>query len=82
MSRKPKAKTRKKPEIYTDGDLNKIIDAIFHPLAKKDANYMALDTFFHAIVEHNPSITIHKFIKYNLPKILDEFEKSKKDSSA
>jgi len=69
-----------KDEKPTTGELNKIIDALIHPLAKTDASYIVLDTILHGIVEQNPSTTIRKFIKYNLPKIVDQFEKTKNKS--
>ena len=70
-----------KPKRCTKGELNQIIDALIHPLAKTDASYIVLDTILHGIVEQNPSTTIRKFIKYNLPKIVDQFEKSKSRSA-
>jgi hypothetical protein len=77
--RRSHKKPRSRP--YTNGDLNKIIDSLIHPLAKRDASYIVLDTILHAIVEQNPPATIRKFIKYNLPKILDQYEKSKNRSA-
>jgi hypothetical protein len=64
---------RRKNQPFTPGGLNKIIDAVLHPLAKQDVGYYALDTFFHAIVEQNPRLSAEKFIRYNLPKILDRY---------
>ena len=52
-----------------------MIDAIFHPLAKTDMDYWAADLFFHAVVEQDPSVTVQKFMRYDLPKIAEQYLK-------
>ena len=52
-----------------------MIDAVLHPAARKDIHYWALDTFFHAVVEQDPSVTVEKFIRYTLPKIAEQYLK-------
>lgn len=64
-----KRRKRRKAE-FSKGELNRIVDAIFHPLVKKDSRFIWLDTAAHALVEQNPSETIRKFCKYNLPKLM------------
>jgi len=71
LSSKPK--TGKKPvRAYTKGELNKIIDSLCHPLFQTNEGFILVDGILHAMVEQNPPVTIQKFIKYNLPKILEE----------
>jgi hypothetical protein len=36
---------------------------------------MAVDTALHSLVEQNPPETIKKFVRYNLPKIIEEILK-------
>ena len=57
---------------YSDGELNKLVDAALHPKAKQDPYYWLLDTVLHGIVEQDPEITIRKFAKYTLPKIIEQ----------
>jgi hypothetical protein len=47
-----------------------MIDAFFHPAAEEDPRYWIADTFFHGLVEQNPELTLKKFTRYTLPKIL------------
>jgi len=67
--------SRKRNSFFTVGESNKIIDAILHPMAEQDMRYWAVDWFFHAIVEQNPRQSAEKFLKYTLPKILDQYTK-------
>ena len=66
---------RKKHQLYSPGDLNRMIDSLLHPLARKDPRLWAVDTLLHAIVEQNPESTAKKFIRYNLPEITKEVSK-------
>ncbi len=71
LSSKPK--TRKKAvRPYTKGELNKVIDSLCHPLFKTNEGFILVDGILHDIVEQNPPATIQKFIKYSLPKILEQ----------
>jgi hypothetical protein len=66
-------KTRKKSvRAYAKGELNKIIDSPCHPLFQTNEGFILADGILHAMVEQNPPATIQKFIKYNLPKILEQ----------
>ena len=56
---------------YTEGELNKLVDSLVHPLAKENPYIMILDGILHGIIEQNPSASTVKFIKYNLPKLLE-----------
>ena len=66
---------RKKGQIFTPGELNKIIDSLLHPMAKRDMRYYAADLFFHAVVEQDHSVTVQKFIRYDVPKITKQYLK-------
>jgi hypothetical protein len=66
---------RRKNQLFTPGEWNKLIDAVLHPLAKQDGRYWAVDTFFHAVVEQDPRATVEKFVRYNLPKIAKQYLK-------
>jgi len=62
---------RRSSRVYTSGELNQLIDSILHPLARKSPYIMILDGVLHGIAEKNPSASTVKFIKYNLPKLLE-----------
>jgi hypothetical protein len=36
---------------------------------------MVIDTMFHGFVEKNPKVTVRKFARYTLPKIIEEILK-------
>ena len=71
-------------KLYRKDELNKIIDSILHPLADRFRDSQpwiaigieAIDTFLHAVVEQNPQESIEKFIRYNLPFIIDNVVKA------
>ena len=80
MNSKPKAK-KKTVKPYTKGELNKLIDSVCHPLSKKNEGFILVDGLLHAMVEQNPSETVKKFIKYNLPKILEQISQNSKEET-
>jgi hypothetical protein len=63
-------KGNRNPKFLTTGEANKIIDDLVHPLFKKNKDFIWFDGLLHAMVEQNPPVTIQKFIRYSLPKIL------------
>lgn len=71
-----KRKVRSNP--YTMGDLNKFIDDLCHPLFKEDAGFILVDGFLHGLLEQNPPLSVKKFMKYNLPKLMEELSKKRK----
>ncbi len=73
-----KRKTEKR-KSYTKGELNKLIDSICHPLWKQNEGFILVDGFLHAMVEQDPPETVRKFIKYNLPKLIEETSKKRKE---
>lgn len=66
---------RKRKASYTTGELNKVIDGLCHPLFRDNPDLIFVDGLLHAIVEQNPPLSIRKFIRNNLPKLLDRFIK-------
>lgn len=62
-----KSKTSK---TITTGQLNKVIDVFVHPLFKKDEKYIWFDGFLHGLIEQDPQVSLKKFVKYNLPKLV------------
>lgn len=71
-------KTRRRKstsKLYTQGELNKLIDSLCHPLAEADKGFILVDGILHGLVEQNPPLTIRKFIKYNLPKLIEQLGK-------
>jgi len=73
-----KALPRKRRSGYTEGELNKLIDSVLHPIARQDTYFWLADTLLHAIVEQDPKVTLEKFMHYTLPKILDQAAKRQK----
>jgi hypothetical protein len=69
---------RKRGSIFTDGEKNKLIDSFVHPFAREDPSFWALDTLLHALVEQDPAVTLGKFVRYNLPKILKQAKKKQR----
>jgi len=63
---------------FTDGELNKLIDSIMHPIARDNPWFLALDTVLHGMVEEDPSTTTRKFLRYNAPKIIRQVLRNQK----
>lgn len=73
--KKPGKGRKKRAKPYTMGELNKLVDDVLHPLSKTDKGYWFLDGVLHGLIEQDPSLTVRKFVKYNLPKIMKQLEK-------
>jgi len=56
--------------LYSKAELNKLIDSVIHPLAKEDPSLLILDGFLHSLVEQNPPLSVRKFLRYNLPRLV------------
>ena len=80
MRSKPKAK-RKAVKPYTKGQFNRAVDSIFHPLFQTNEGFILVDSLLHAVIEKNPSSSIRKFIKYNIPKILEQISQNSKEET-
>jgi hypothetical protein len=55
---------RKKGAFYSDGELNKVVDSLMHPIARDDPWFWVADTLLHAMVEQHPNLTVRKFGKH------------------
>jgi hypothetical protein len=71
-----KSPVKKDRRQYSKGELNRVIDSVFHPLFDRSSTFMVIDTVLHGLVEQNPTVTVRKFTRYNLPKIIEEILKS------
>ena len=60
----------RKRKPYSDGELNRLIDALLHPIGRQHPEILILDGILHGIVEQNPTESILKFIHYNGAKLL------------
>jgi len=58
--------------FYTKGEINKLIDSVCHPLSKANPAMLILDGFLHGMVERNPPLSARKFLKHNLPMLIEE----------
>ncbi|MGD0550712.1 MAG: hypothetical protein ABSA81_09265 [Candidatus Bathyarchaeia archaeon] len=68
------------PRVYTLGELNRLIDAFIHPIAKRHPEILILDGIIHSVIERNPSESAVKFIHHNLPILLWELARNQKRS--
>lgn len=62
---------RKRGMMYSQGELNKLVDAAVHPLTRHNPIFWAVDGLAHAAIERDPLTTILKFLAYDSPKLLD-----------
>jgi hypothetical protein len=69
---------RKKESLFTEGELNKLIDSFLHPIARQDPYFWVADTLLHAMIEQDPGVTVDKFVRYTVPKILEQAAKRQK----
>jgi hypothetical protein len=75
MNDGPKRKKKRAHKPYTKGELNKLIDSLCHPLFETNDGFILVDGFLHGLVEQDPPTTVRKFMKYNLPRILEQVRK-------
>jgi len=69
---------RHQKPIYTRGELNRLVDAFLHPLAKTNFDLLILDGILHGIIERNPPESVMKFIEYSLPELLSKLMRIQK----
>ena len=67
-----RARGKRRSRPYTKGELNKLIDDLVHPYARDQKGYYVLDGILHGIVERDPNVSMRKFIKHNLPRMLND----------
>jgi hypothetical protein len=73
LAHKPCRKKNKKH--YSKGEVNRLVDSVLHPMFDHGTVFMVIDTMFHGLVEMNPRVTVKKFARYTLPKIIEEILK-------
>jgi hypothetical protein len=66
---------KKNKKQYSKGELNRLVDSVFHPLCDRSSAFMVADTVLHGLIEQNPKLTVRKFARYTLPKIIAEILK-------
>lgn len=76
--KKASCKKKRAAKPYSKGELDKLIDSLIHPLSKTDKSFILVDGFLHGLVEQNPPTSVKKFIKYNLPELIKQLEKTSK----
>jgi hypothetical protein len=60
--------------LYTKSEINEIIDGVVHPWYETYPWMRFVDGLLHALNEQSPE-SVEKFIRYNLPDLLEEAEK-------
>jgi hypothetical protein len=70
MSPKKKAGKPRKKRPYSVGQVNRLIDDLVHPFYENSQWVRFADGVLHGLVEQNPKVSIEKFVKYNMPRIL------------
>ena len=65
-----KKKKQKKRGLYTEGQINKIIDTVLHPCYESSEWFRVIDGLIHGLNEKDAMVSARKFAKYNLAAIL------------
>ena len=73
-----KSRRRRRGELPSQGDLNRLVYSIVHPLIKGDARLpaMVLDTELHFMIEQDIESSVKKLIRYSLPGLIVDIAKS------
>ena len=61
----------------TKGDLNRLIDDIFHRHFSENVGFVIVDGLLHAVVERNPDESIRKFVRFNVPVLIREMARKR-----
>jgi hypothetical protein len=72
------SKTQKKKlngKHFTNGQLNRLIDDVCHPLYKVNKGFVLIDGALHALAEKDLPKSLKKFTKYNFDTIVKEIRK-------
>ena len=62
----------------TKGDLNRLIDDIFHRHFSENVGFVIVDGLLHAVVERNPEESIRKFVRFNVPVLVREMARKRR----
>jgi len=69
---KSRSKRARMDTAYTKGEMNKLIDSLCHPLSKANPPMLILDGLLHGLVERNPPLSVRKFLRHNIPMLIEE----------
>ena len=73
-----KSKRKGRGIKVTKGDLNKIIDDVFHRHFPENIGFVIVDGLLHAVVERNPDESVRKFVRYNVPVLVREMARKRR----
>ncbi|RLG49770.1 MAG: hypothetical protein DRO00_09590 [Thermoproteota archaeon] len=63
------------------GPVNKTIDRLLHPYFHQYPFLIIIDGLLHGLNEMDPATSIKKFVKYGLPKLIEECERYAKKNA-
>lgn len=63
------------------GPVNKTIDRLLHPYFHQYPFLILIDGLLHGINEMDPATSIKKFVRYSLPKLIEECERYAKQNA-
>ena len=63
------------------GPVNKTIDRLLHPYFHQYPFLIVIDGLLHGLNEMDPATSIKKFVKYGLPKLIEECERYAKQNT-
>jgi len=63
------------------GPVNKTIDRLLHPYFHQYPFLIIIDGLLHGLNEMDPAKSIKKFVKYGLPKLIEECERYAKQNA-
>jgi hypothetical protein len=67
---KEEKRCRKNSSLFSKGEMNRIIDALVHPLFDQNKAFVLADGVLHGLVEQDPPSSIRKFAKYSFPELI------------
>jgi len=59
------------------GELNRLIDSLMHPYFREYPALIVVDGLLHAMVEQDPDVSLRKFVRYGVPKLLRSLVRKK-----
>ena len=62
----------------TKGDLNRLIDDVFHRRFSENVGFVIVDGLLHAVVERNPEESVRKFVRFNVPVLVREMARKRR----
>ncbi len=74
----PGSKKKRKTSLYSNGQLNFLIDSVFHPMYKISPFFRLLDGTLHAAVEQDLNSSLKKFVRYNAGDLLKKKRRRRK----